>query len=95
MGKQWVRQEVKKDWLQESTETAAAWAFANQHKAGAIALVTLAAIFWTTTLGAIAAVGLYVIRIYKDVRNRPQYIIESTVGLSKASQADHVERAIR
>ena len=45
------------------------------------ALITVGAFFWATTLTAIAAVGIYVIRIYKDVRGRPQYIVASTIGL--------------
>jgi dolichol-phosphate mannosyltransferase len=36
--------------------------------------------FWATTIAAIAVVGTYVIRIYKDVRGRPPYIIESVIG---------------
>jgi len=60
-----------------------------------LAMVTVGAVFWATTLAAIAAVGIYVIRIYKDVRNRPQYIIESTIGLSKASEDLLAERAVR
>jgi len=60
-----------------------------------LTIVTLGAIFWATTLAAIAAVGIYVIRIYKDVRNRPQYIIESTIGLSKSNQDERMERALR
>lgn len=45
------------------------------------ALITVGAFFWATILTAIAAVGIYVIRIYKDVRGRPQYIVASTIGL--------------
>ena len=30
--------------------------------------------FWATTIGAIAVVGTYLIRVYKDVRGRPPYI---------------------
>jgi glycosyltransferase involved in cell wall biosynthesis len=41
------------------------------------------AFFWATTMAAIAVVGLYIVRIYKDVRQRPQYIVESTVGLDR------------
>jgi dolichol-phosphate mannosyltransferase len=48
--------------------------------AGTVALVGLAFFFWATIIGAISTVGLYVIRTYKDVRGRPQYIVESTVG---------------
>ncbi len=36
--------------------------------------------FWATTIAAIAVVGTYLIRIYKDVRGRPPYIIESVIG---------------
>jgi hypothetical protein len=36
--------------------------------------------FWATTIGAIAVVGTYLIRVYKDVRGRPPYIIESIIG---------------
>ena len=44
-------------------------------------LITVGTFFWATILAAIAAVGIYVIRIYKDVRGRPQYIVASTIGL--------------
>jgi dolichol-phosphate mannosyltransferase len=50
--------------------------------APALALMGLAFFFWSTIIGAIATVGLYVIRTYKDVRGRPQYIVESAVGFS-------------
>ena len=36
--------------------------------------------FWATTIGAIAVIGTYLIRVYKDVRGRPPYIIESVIG---------------
>lgn len=35
----------------------------------------------SVVVGAIGAIGLFVIRIYKDVRGRPRFIVESTVGL--------------
>ena len=38
------------------------------------------AFMWATLMGAVATVGVYIIRIYKDVRRRPQFIVESTVG---------------
>jgi len=47
-----------------------------------LVLVAVGAVFWTTILAALAAVGIYVIRIYKDIRNRPQYIVASTLGVS-------------
>jgi polyisoprenyl-phosphate glycosyltransferase len=36
--------------------------------------------FWATTLAAIGGVGIYIIRIYKDVRGRPPYIVKSIIG---------------
>jgi dolichol-phosphate mannosyltransferase len=48
------------------------------------ALLAVLTFFWATVVAAIAVVGLYVIRIYKDVRARPHYIVESTVGLPAA-----------
>ena len=36
--------------------------------------------FWATTIGAIAVTGTYLIRVYKDVRGRPPYIIDSVIG---------------
>jgi glycosyltransferase involved in cell wall biosynthesis len=36
--------------------------------------------FWATTLAAVGGVGIYVIRIYKDVRGRPPYIVKSIIG---------------
>lgn len=67
--------------------------------AGRTALVALIVFFWATTIGAIGVVGMYIVRIYKDVRGRPRYIVQSTVGLStpvlpdRASQAATAERA--
>jgi dolichol-phosphate mannosyltransferase len=56
--------------------------------AGRTALVGALMFFWATTLGAIGVVGLYVIRIYKDVRGRPPYIVQSTIGLSESKAGD-------
>jgi hypothetical protein len=38
--------------------------------------------FWATTLAAIGGIGLYIIRIYKDVRGRPPYIVKSMIGVN-------------
>jgi dolichol-phosphate mannosyltransferase len=35
---------------------------------------------WALLMGAVAVVGVYVIRIYKDVRGRPAFIVASRVG---------------
>jgi glycosyltransferase involved in cell wall biosynthesis len=45
------------------------------------ALVAALTFFWATTLAAIGGVGLFIIRIYKDVRGRPAYIVKSTIGV--------------
>jgi dolichol-phosphate mannosyltransferase len=37
--------------------------------------------FWATTLAAIGGLGIFLIRIYKDVRGRPAYVVKSTVGI--------------
>jgi hypothetical protein len=55
---------------------------ADRSSAATMGVVTLLTFFWATTIAAIAAVGIYVVRIYKDVRGRPEYIVASTVGLS-------------
>lgn len=46
-------------------------------------LLALGTFFWATLIGAIAITSMYLIRVYKDVRGRPQYIVESTVGFAK------------
>lgn len=72
------------------------WALALALLAGRSALAAETAVlglitfFWATTIGAISAVGIYIIRIYKDVRGRPQYIVESTVGLPSPSVSTKV-----
>jgi glycosyltransferase involved in cell wall biosynthesis len=43
-------------------------------------LVALLAFFWATTLAAVGGIGIYVIRIYKDVRGRPPFIVKSIIG---------------
>jgi dolichol-phosphate mannosyltransferase len=53
--------------------------------AARVALVGILTFFWATTVGAIGIVGVYIVRIYKDVRRRPAYILESTVGLSESN----------
>jgi polyisoprenyl-phosphate glycosyltransferase len=42
--------------------------------------LAMLAFFWATTLAAIGGVGIYVIRIYKDVRGRPPSIVKSIIG---------------
>src|SRR5262245_29920877 len=44
-------------------------------------LFALITFFWATTLAAIGGVGIYILRIYKDARGRPPYILKSTIGV--------------
>jgi dolichol-phosphate mannosyltransferase len=55
-------------------------------------LFAVATFFWATTIGAVAVVGVYIIRIYKDVRRRPQYIVESTIQTPPARERTAPER---
>lgn len=71
----------------------AIWALAASNALiGAMALV---AFFWATTVGAIAAVGIYVVRVYKDVRGRPQYIVASSVGLPSPADVAEMAKSVR
>jgi dolichol-phosphate mannosyltransferase len=53
----------------------------------ATALAALVVFLWATTIGVVSIVGLYIVRVYKDVRGRPHYIVASTVGLSSQPAA--------
>lgn len=46
-------------------------------------LLALMTFFWATIMAAVGTTALYLIRVYKDVRGRPQYIVESTVGIDR------------
>lgn len=64
------------------TLVAAAWlAAGGSPRASVVGLIGLATFFWATLMAALSLVGLYVARVYKDVRGRPQYIVASTVGI--------------
>jgi dolichol-phosphate mannosyltransferase len=66
--------------------------------AASTAVAGVVALLWGATIGAVSSVGLYVIRIYKDVRRRPPYIVDSMIGVtttaprSLATQAEQSER---
>jgi dolichol-phosphate mannosyltransferase len=53
----------------------------------ATALAALVVFLWATTIGVVSIVGIYIVRVYKDVRGRPHYIVASTVGLSSQPAA--------
>jgi dolichol-phosphate mannosyltransferase len=43
-------------------------------------MASLLVFLWALLMAAVASVGVYVIRIYKDVRGRPAFIVASRVG---------------
>jgi glycosyltransferase involved in cell wall biosynthesis len=43
-------------------------------------MAALLVFLWAILMAAVAVVGIYVIRIYKDVRGRPPFIVESRIG---------------
>jgi dolichol-phosphate mannosyltransferase len=43
-------------------------------------VLALMVFLWALLMGAVSVVGIYLIRIYKDVRGRPQFLVASTVG---------------
>ena len=52
-------------------------------------LITALGLFSGVQLMGIGTVGLYLGRVYKDVRNRPRYIVESTIGFeAEAGRAE-------
>jgi dolichol-phosphate mannosyltransferase len=59
------------------------------------ALAALVAFLWASLVGSIGVVGLYVVRIYKDVRGRPSYIVQSAIGFSPADPGEQGAAAIR
>jgi dolichol-phosphate mannosyltransferase len=73
--------------------TVVAWSRASAQAVPLALLLTLT-VFWTTVMAGLSAIGLYVVRIYKDVRGRPQFIVASTVGI-ESTAAEAVHRAER
>ena len=45
-----------------------------------LAFIGLLTFFWATIVAAIGTLGLYVLRIYKEVRGRPRFIIQDKIG---------------
>jgi glycosyltransferase involved in cell wall biosynthesis len=56
--------------------------------ATSLALIAALTFFWATTVGAIGIVGVYIARIYKDVRGRPAYVVQSAIGLSEPADRE-------
>lgn len=50
-------------------------------------LTFLMTAYWGATMLAVGFLGIYVARIYKDVRGRPRYIVESAVGFGDEPEA--------
>ncbi|MEE2698805.1 MAG: glycosyltransferase family 2 protein [Pseudomonadota bacterium] len=47
---------------------------------GTVSMILFFVLLWSFLLFSIGFVGVYVTRIYKDVRGRPRYIIRDTIG---------------
>ena len=47
---------------------------------GAAALTAFMVFLWGSLIFAVGFVGVYVARVYKDVRGRPRYIVKDTIG---------------
>jgi len=60
------------------------YVFTNLAGFGTAFLIGLGLLLWSILVLAISTVGLYVVRIYKDVRGRPRYIIKDTEGFGPA-----------
>lgn len=60
------------------------YVFTNMAGFGTAFLIGLGLLLWSILVLAISTVGLYVVRIYKDVRGRPRYIIKDTEGFGPA-----------
>jgi dolichol-phosphate mannosyltransferase len=56
--------------------------------AGSTWLAGLLLLMWATTMAAIGVVGIYIVRIYKDVRRRPPYIVASAVGVTPPARTE-------
>jgi glycosyltransferase involved in cell wall biosynthesis len=63
-------------------------AIAGSAAARPVAISGAVGMVWATIVGTIAAVGLYVIRIYNDVRRRPPYIVQSAIGFAAPPHLD-------
>jgi glycosyltransferase involved in cell wall biosynthesis len=55
-------------------------------------IIALVVFLWAILMAAVAVVGIYVIRIYKDVRGRPPFIVDSHIGFDD-SRAHELGRA--
>jgi len=51
-----------------------------------IGLFGVLTFFWATTIAAVAVVGVYVVRAYKDVRRRPAYIVQDAIGVERPNR---------
>lgn len=62
-------------------------AMSDNPSAGTIGFLALLTFFWATLMGAVAMVGIYVARTYKETRNRPRYIVRDSVGIEPPHDA--------
>ena len=60
--------------------------------ATALSLAAFLCFLWATIMSALGIIGLYIVRIYKDVRGRPRYIVQSTEGFSPSTLDSRYEK---
>jgi len=53
-------------------------------------LYAILTFFWGTSMAAIGTVGIYIVRIYKDVRGRPRYLVREKIGFAPPPQDGQV-----
>lgn len=58
-------------------------ALAGGADSGTAFLGFLGGLLWSTLMSAIGIVGIYVVRVFKEVRGRPRYIVADTIGLTR------------
>jgi hypothetical protein len=66
---------------------ATAWAWPSTESAGVslAALVAVACLVATIPTAAIAIVGEYVVRAYREAQGRPTWVVRRTIGTSRAA----------
>jgi dolichol-phosphate mannosyltransferase len=58
----------------------------------ALGFTAIALFAWSTILGAIAVVGVYVARTYKEARGRPLYVVDRRIGFDDVPERVAAER---
>jgi dolichol-phosphate mannosyltransferase len=68
---------------------------ADSSQAGRTLTIAVLLFAWSTVMAGISACGLYIVRIYKDTRGRPPFIVESAIGLPAPAERQGASTAAR